>query len=90
LHTNRQSSSHKPTKKVNDMLVGELTTFKSYRKKNNLLAKQIDVKFIIKNEAPKKSLTGEAGDYLVVDDAGDLDVMSKDDFENTYVEVGAE
>ena len=69
------------------MLVGELTTFKSYRKKNNLLAKQIDVKFVIKNEAPKKSLVGEAGDYLIVDDSGDLDVMPKDEFENTYVEV---
>lgn len=85
--TNKESSSHKITKKVNSMLVGELTTFKSYRKKNNLLGKQMDVKFIIKNEAPKKSLIGEAGDYLVVDDAGDLDVMSKDDFENIYVEV---
>ena len=70
------------------MLVGELTTFKSYRKKNNLLAKQIDVKFVIKNEAPKKTVAGEAGDYLIVDDSGDLDVMGKEEFESIYEEVG--
>jgi hypothetical protein len=69
------------------MLVGELTTFKSYRKKNNLLAKQMDVKFIIKNEAPKKTVVGEAGDYLAIDDIGDPYVISKDEFESTYVEV---
>jgi len=69
------------------MLVGELTTFKSYRKKNNLLARQMDVKFIIKNEAPKKSVVGEAGDYLAIDDVGDPYVIPKDEFETTYQEV---
>jgi len=69
------------------MLVGELTTFKSYRKKNNLLAKQMDVKFIIKNEAPKKTVVGEAGDYLAIDDVGDPYVIPKDEFESTYQEV---
>jgi hypothetical protein len=83
----KQLSSRTITKKVNDMLVGELTTFKSYRKKNNLLARQMDVKFIIKNESPKKSVVGEAGDYLTIDDNGDLSVVAKDEFETTYVEV---
>ena len=69
------------------MLVGELTTFKSYRKKNNMLARQMDVKFIIKNEAPKKSVVGEAGDYLAIDDVGDPYVIPKDEFETTYQEV---
>jgi hypothetical protein len=69
------------------MLVGDLTTFKSYRKKNNLLARQIEEKFIVKNVAPKKTVVGEAGDYLFINDEGDPDVMGKDEFETTYVEV---
>lgn len=73
-------------RKIN-MLVGELTTFKSYRKKNNLLAKQMDVKFIVKNEAPKKTVVGEAGDYLYINDEGDPFVMGKEEFEATYQEV---
>jgi len=69
------------------MLVGDLTTFKSYRKKNNLLARQIEEKFIVKNVAPKKTVVGEAGDYLFINDEGDPDVMPKEEFEATYVEV---
>ena len=69
------------------MLVGELTTFKSYRKRNNLLAKQIDVKFIVKNKAPRESVVGEAGDYLAIDDEGNPIVISKQEFEDTYTEV---
>jgi len=79
--------SRPTTKRKISMLVGELTTFKSYRKKNNLLAKQMDVKFIIKNEAPKKTVVGEAGDYLAIDDVGDPYVIPKDEFESTYQEV---
>ena len=65
------------------MLVGDLTTFKSYRKKNNLLARQIEEKFIVKNVAPKKTVVGEAGDYLFINDEGDPDVMPKEEFEST-------
>jgi hypothetical protein len=66
------------------MLLGDLTTFKSYRKKNPLLAKQIDTKFIIKSPAPRKTLTGEPGDYLAIDDNGDSFIIKKEDFESTY------
>ena len=69
------------------MLVGDLATFKHYRKKNNLLARQIDVKFVIKNEAPKKSVIGEAGDYLIIDENGDPSVIPQEEFEANYVEV---
>jgi len=72
------------------MLVGELATFKSYRKKNNLLAKQMDAKFIIKNHAPKKSLVGDVGDYVAVDEAGEPFIIKKEDFENTYEETPKE
>jgi hypothetical protein len=77
----------KKKKERTSMLVGELTTFKSYRRKQDLLAKQIDVKFIIKNEAPKKSVVGEAGDYLAIDDEGNPFVIPKEEFESTYQEV---
>lgn len=70
------------------MLLGELATFKAYRKKNNLLAKQIDTKFLIKNQAPKKTLIGEAGDYLAVDGDGDPFVIKREDFESNYIEIG--
>jgi hypothetical protein len=83
----KQLSSRTTTKRKTDMLVGELTTFKSYRKRNNLLARQMDVKFVVKNEAPKKTVVGDAGDYLVIDDNGDPSVITKDEFEATYVEV---
>jgi hypothetical protein len=85
--TKRESSSHRTTQRKTNMLVGELTTFKSYRKKNNLLARQMDAKFIVKNEAPKKTVIGDAGDYLVIDENGDPSVIAKDEFEATYQEV---
>lgn len=69
------------------MLLGDLATFKAYRKKNNLLAKQINTKFVIKNEFPKKTLVGEAGDYLAVDGEGDPFVIKKGIFEETYEPV---
>lgn len=69
------------------MLVGELATFKSYRKKNNLLAKQMDAKFLIKNHAPKKSLVGDAGDYVAIDVDGEPFIIKKADFEETYEQV---
>jgi len=83
----KQLSSRPTIRKVNKMLVGELTSFKSYRKKNNLLARQMDTKFIIKNEAPKKTVVGEAGDYLVIDDNGVPSVIGKEEFESIYTEV---
>jgi hypothetical protein len=73
----KQLSSRTTTKRKTDMLVGELTTFKSYRKRNNLLARQMDVKFVVKNEAPKKTVVGDAGDYLVIDDNGILQLLPR-------------
>ena len=69
------------------MLIGELATFKPFRKKNNLLAKQMDQKFIIKNAAPKKSLVGEAGDYVAVDENNEPFIIRKEEFEATYEAV---
>jgi hypothetical protein len=66
------------------MLIGDLATFKSYRKKNNLLARQMDARFIIKNVAPKKSLVGEAGDYVAIDTDGEPTIIKKGEFEETY------
>ena len=72
------------------MLLGELATFKAYRKKNNLLARQIETKFIIKNEAPKKTLIGEPGDYVAVDGDGDPFIIKQEEFENSYIPVGGD
>lgn len=69
------------------MLLGELTTFKHYRKKNPILARQIDTKFIVTNVAPKKTLTGEPGDYLVIDDEGNQSIAKKDEFEAVNEEI---
>ena len=69
------------------MLVGELATFKSYQKKNKLLAKQMDQKFIIKNTAPKKSIVGDAGDYVAIDTDGEPMLIKKAEFEETYEPV---
>jgi len=70
------------------MLIGDLATFKSYRKKNNLLAKQMDTKFLIKNESPRKTLIGNAGDYIAIDEDGIPAVIRQEDFEKTYEEIG--
>lgn len=69
------------------MLVGELSTFQSYEKKNKLLAKQMADRFIIKNVAPKKSLVGEAGDYVAIDTDGEPFIIKREEFEETYKKV---
>ena len=66
------------------MLLGELSTFKLYRRKNNLFAKQMSEKFVIRNEAPKKTYIGEAGDYVALDDSGDAYIIKQKEFEDTY------
>lgn len=69
------------------MLIGDLALFESYQKKNNLLAKQMAEKFIIKNVAPKKSLIGEAGDYVAIDTDGEPFIIKKQEFEETYKKI---
>ena len=70
------------------MLLGELATFKLYKRKNNLFAKQMAEKFIIRNDAPKKTFVGEAGDYVALDDNGDAYIIKQKEFEETYILEG--